>query len=142
MLLLYGLLDECQGFLGKEDRMGLGNHNRHLDEPLATLDLMAELAQLHAEEPWQHAGRQAKTLIKADDLRVVLIAMHPEAHLAAHHAPGRITIQVLAGAITVQVAERRVELGVGQVLTLGAGVVHDVKAREESAFLLTIAWPH
>jgi quercetin dioxygenase-like cupin family protein len=29
----------------------------------------------------------------------------------------------------------------GQVLTVPAGLKHDVEAREESAFLLTIAWP-
>lgn len=121
--------------------MGIGDRDRHLDESLATIDLTAELAGLHADESWHHAGRQAKTLIKGDDLRVVLIAMHPDARMAAHHAPGRITIQVLAGALTLQIAERRVELGIGQLLTLGPGVVHDVEAREESAFLLMIAWP-
>jgi hypothetical protein len=32
-------------------------------------------------------------------------------------------------------------LSAGQLLVMDCGVLHDVEAVEESAFLLTIAWP-
>ena len=114
---------------------------QHLADPALTLDLNAELAAIRAQESWQRSGRHAKTLVKDAELRVVLIALQPGARLEEHHAPGRITIHTLAGHLTVRVAGQTIELPVGHVLTLARSVPHDVEARGESAFLLTIAWP-
>lgn len=112
---------------------------RHLAEPLLAIDLPAELAALRAQGPWQTSGRHARTLVKDAEMRVVLIALRPGARLEEHHAPGRITIHTLAGRLTVRAAGQTVDLPSGHVLTLGRAVLHDVEAREESAFLLTIA---
>ena len=105
------------------------------------LDLQAELAELRTQEPWTRSGRHAKTLLKDAELRVVLIALQTGARLAEHHAPGRITIHTLSGHLTIRVQERTIELPAGQILTIARAMPHDVEAREESAFLLTIAWP-
>ncbi len=113
----------------------------HLADPLLALDLTAELARLHDEEPWQRAGRHARTLVKDADLRVVLIALGAGVRMEEHHAPGRITIQTIVGRLTLRVAGRTVDLPMGHLLTLAPALPHDVEAREESAFLLTIAWP-
>jgi quercetin dioxygenase-like cupin family protein len=113
----------------------------HLADHLMTLDIPAELARLRDEETWQRTRRHARTLIKDADLRVVLIALGAGMRMEEHHAPGRITIQTLAGRLTLHAAGQTVDLPVGHVLTLGPAVPHDVEAREESAFLLTIAWP-
>ena len=114
---------------------------RHLADPLQALDLAEELARLRDEATWRRAGRHARTLVKDADLRVVLIALGPGTRMEEHHAPGRITIQTLAGRLALRVGEQTVALPAGHVLTLGPGIPHDVEAREESAFLLTIAWP-
>ncbi len=114
---------------------------QHLADPLLTIDLDAELTAMRAQESWKRSGRHAKTLVKDPELRVVLIALQPGARLEEHHAPGRITIQTLSGHLTVRVDERMIELPAGHVLTLARSVPHDVEARGESAFLLTIAWP-
>jgi quercetin dioxygenase-like cupin family protein len=113
----------------------------HLADPLLALDIPAELAQLRDEETWQRTGRHARTLIKDADLRVVLIALGEGMRMEEHHAPGRITVQTLAGRLTLRAEGQTVDLPVGHVLTLGPAIPHDVEAREESAFLLTIAWP-
>jgi len=113
----------------------------HLADPLLALDIPAELARLRDEETWRRTGRHARTLIKDADLRVVLIALGAGMRMEEHHAPGRITVQTLAGRLTLHAAGQTVDLPVGHVLTLGPAVPHDVEAREESAFLLTIAWP-
>jgi hypothetical protein len=40
----------------------------------------------------------------------------------------------------VHLADRKVNVSAGHLLVLDCGVLHDVEALEESAFLLTISW--
>ena len=104
-------------------------------------DLAAELADLRrSARPGRH-GVHARTLVKQPDLRAVLVALEPGGRLAEHHAPGSITVQALAGRLRFSAAGRVVDLASGQLLTLGGAIAHEVEATEESAFLLTIAWP-
>jgi quercetin dioxygenase-like cupin family protein len=115
--------------------------SRDLAAPLHTIDLAAELDHLRAMEGWRRSGRSSRTLVKGSDLRLVLIALKTGVRLEDHHAPGRITIHPLAGRLLVRVAGEEVDLPTGRVLTIGPAIQHEVEAREESAFLLTIAWP-
>ncbi|MDP3720113.1 MAG: cupin domain-containing protein [Acidobacteriota bacterium] len=103
-------------------------------------DLPAETHRLHTESTWS-AGHNARTLIKYDDLRVVLIALHASARLPTHKTEGRISIHVLSGHVQVKAAERTFSLRPGGLIALDQGVPHEVEALEESAFLLTLAWP-
>jgi quercetin dioxygenase-like cupin family protein len=103
-------------------------------------DLPAEIHRLKAESTWS-TGHNAKTLIRYDDLRVVLMALQPGARVPEHQADGRVSVQVLVGHVQVRAAGRTFSLRVGGLLALDRGVRHDVTALEESAFLLTIAWP-
>jgi quercetin dioxygenase-like cupin family protein len=103
-------------------------------------DLMRELEQLHREPDWNR-GQNAKTLVKYDDFRVVLIALKAHARLPGHHNKGRISIQTVAGRLLVRAEGRTFDLPVGTLLALDRDVPHDVEALEESALLLTIAWP-
>lgn len=113
----------------------------HLADPLLAIDLPAELGRLRDEETWRRTGRHARTLVKDADLRVVLIALQAGMRMEEHHAPGRITIQTIVGGLVLRVAGQTVDLPAGHLLTLGPAIPHDVEAREDSAFLLTIAWP-
>ncbi len=58
-----------------------------------------------------------------------------------HRAPGRLSLQTLTGRLRLQVHDQTIDLPAGHVLVLDPDVAHDVEALEESAFLLTIAWP-
>jgi quercetin dioxygenase-like cupin family protein len=109
-------------------------------EPFMEFDLQAEVHRLKAETTWS-TGQNARTLIKYDDLRVVLIALAAAARLPGHKTQGRITIHVLSGHVRLTASERTFNLRPGGVLALDHGVAHDVHAIEESALLLTIAWP-
>jgi len=40
----------------------------------------------------------------------------------------------------VRLADQKVDLSAGELLVLDCGVLHDLEALEESAFLLTISW--
>ncbi len=115
-------------------------HTSPMADPFMEFDVLAEIHRLKAETTWS-TGQNAKTLIKYDDLRVVLIALGADASLAEHKADGRITIHVLSGHIHVKASGRTFSLRSGGVLALDHGVAHDVHALEESAILLTIAWP-
>lgn len=103
-------------------------------------DLSAEIHRLHAETTWK-TGQNARTLIKYDDFRVVLIALAAKARMQEHKAEGRISIHVLSGHIQLRASGRTFSLRPGGLLALDQGALHDVEALEESAFLLTIAWP-
>lgn len=108
--------------------------------PAMRFDLAAEIRQLHAEPDWS-TGQNAKTLAKHDNLRIVLTALDRGHHLPNHRTAGRISIQTIAGHVTVHVGANTVDLPVGRLLILDRDIPHDVEALETSAFLLTIAWP-
>jgi quercetin dioxygenase-like cupin family protein len=108
---------------------------------MLSFDLQAEVEQLRKEEAWQ-GGRNSKTLVKHPDFRVVLTVLKSGARLHEHKAAGRISVQTLAGHIRMHVEDRVFDLPVGHLLALEREVAHDVEGLEESAFLLSIAWPN
>ena len=109
--------------------------------PEMTFDLSSELEQLHGERGWITGERNAKTLVREPDFRVVLTAMHAGTRLAQHDAVARITIQTVQGHLRVVLPDRVVDLPADHLLTLDRNVRHEVEAVEDGAFLLTLAWP-
>jgi quercetin dioxygenase-like cupin family protein len=103
-------------------------------------DLNAQIEQLKSEPAWQN-GRNAKTMVKYPDYRIVLMLMKAKTRIEEHHADGRISVQTIAGHIRMHVAGKDFDLPVGHLLALDHEVRHDVEALEDSAFLLTIARP-
>jgi quercetin dioxygenase-like cupin family protein len=102
--------------------------------------LNAQIEQLKSEPAWQN-GRNAKTMVKYPDYRIVLMLMKAKTRIEEHHADGRISVQTIAGHIRMHVAGKDFDLPVGHLLALDHEVRHDVEALEDSAFLLTIARP-
>ena len=96
---------------------------------------------MRSAEGWRQGQHSARTLLKAADLRLVLIAIHAGDRIEEHRAPGRITIHALSGHIRVTAAGQDSDLPAGHVLTLARDAPHAVEALADSAFLLTIAWP-
>jgi quercetin dioxygenase-like cupin family protein len=119
-------------------------HRRPHPSPMAAayleFDLDREIEQLHHEREWT-TGQNAKTLVKYDDLRVVLTALRAHARMPSHQTQGRISIQTIRGHIEIRAAGRTFDLPVGSLLALDRGLPHDVEALEDSVLLLTIAWP-
>jgi quercetin dioxygenase-like cupin family protein len=108
---------------------------------IAHLDLAAEIERLREEPAWHESDRNAKTLVKNPDLRVVLVVLKAGARLEQHVAAGPITIQALAGRLRVHLPEDAIDLVAGDMAPIAAEIKHDVEALESSAFLLTIAQP-
>jgi quercetin dioxygenase-like cupin family protein len=118
---------------GAEDR------SRHLADPVRAVDLALEACELRADETWQREGHNAKTLVKNDSLRIVLIDMHEGARLEEHQTDSRISIQVLTGKVSVRISGASYAVAAGQLLAVDESIPHDVEALEPSTFLLTLA---
>ena len=121
-----------------------GPHRRPHTPPMAApfleFDLGKELEQLRGEPEWSH-GQNAKTIVKYEDFRIVLIALKTGAKLPDHRTKGRISIHTLTGRLLVRAEGRTFDLPTGALMALDHNLPHDVEALEESACLLTIAWP-
>ena len=113
-----------------------------LSAPLLTFDLAAEIEQLNNEEHWLKDGRISKTLVKHSDFRIVLMFMKAGTLMQEHKTDARISIHALSGRLLIKLDEQTVDLPAGHLLVLEKGLSHDVKALEESVFLLSISWPH
>lgn len=113
-----------------------------LSAPLLTFDLAAEIEQLNNEEHWLKDGRISKTLVKHSDFRIVLMFMKAGTLMQEHKTDARISLHALSGRLLIKLDSRTVELPAGHLLVLEKGISHDVKALEESVFLLSISWPH
>jgi quercetin dioxygenase-like cupin family protein len=109
-------------------------------DKIAKFDLPQEMADSEGKKPWP-SGIYAKTLFKKHDLRVVLISMQNAAHMKEHHADGTISIHVLKGHLLISVNGKPHDLPAGALFALGHSIRHDVEAKGDSAFLLTISWP-
>jgi len=115
-------------------------HTSSMSSPFLEFDLTSEVDRLHGESTW-NTGQNARTLIKYDDLRVVLIALKAGARIPEHKANGRISVQLLSGHVRLNASGRAFNLLPGSLLALDERAPHDLEALEESALLLTIAWP-
>jgi len=107
---------------------------------LVQFDLAEEMRYSQRKRPWA-MGHFARTLIKKADFRMVLISMDKGAVLKEHHADGTISVQVLKGSLRFTAQGAAHSLSTNRVVMLGPSLPHEVEALEETAFLLTIAWP-
>jgi quercetin dioxygenase-like cupin family protein len=107
---------------------------------LLSFDLAEEVRRLQSEQPWQ-AEHTANTIVKYPDLRIVLVALKAGARLHEHRTAGRVAIQSVSGEIRVHLEGQAIDMPAGRLLTLDHEVSHDVEAKSDSVFLLTIAWP-
>jgi len=112
---------------------------RSLDRPVMTLDLPAILGSMRQEATWRSARRNAMTLVKQPIFRVVLVALQAGAEIGAHQTEGPITVQAIEGRLAIDVETDVFALAAGQLLILGPGLRHTIRAQEDSAFLLTLA---
>ncbi len=102
-------------------------------------DLPAEIHRLKAETTWS-TGQNARTLVKYDDVRVVLMALQAKVRIPEHKAEGRLSVHVLSGHVQLRASGRTFSLRAGGLLAIDQGIPHEVEALEESAMLLTIPW--
>ncbi len=108
--------------------------------PTLSFDLLREAEQLRCERAWSN-GRNAKTLVKHSDYRLVLTVMKAGTEMHQHQAKGTVSIQPVSGHVRVHVLGEAFDLVAAQMLSLDANLPHDVEAIEDSALVVGIAWP-
>jgi quercetin dioxygenase-like cupin family protein len=115
-------------------------HPQPMAAPFLECDLGREIEQLHREPEWR-SGHNARTLVKYDDFRIVLTALKGGARISEHHTGGRLSIHTVRGHLQMRAADRTFDLATESLVALDRNVRHELEALEDTAFLLTIAWP-
>jgi quercetin dioxygenase-like cupin family protein len=108
---------------------------------MLAFNLHAEMQRMLEKGVWTQEGRMSKLLVRRSNFRVMLFTMKANAFFAEHKTPARITVQSISGHIVVTAGGHSFDLPQGHMVALDSGVLHEVKALVESAFLLTMAWP-
>lgn len=111
-----------------------------LENSMLHFNLHEEIEKLRAEGNW-HGGRSSKTLVKYSNFRIVLIVFQRLARMEEHKTEAQISIEVASGHVRMKAPGCVFDLPKGHILALERGVPHDVEALEESAIVLTFAWP-
>jgi quercetin dioxygenase-like cupin family protein len=111
---------------------------RKLDGHLLKFDLYAEIENLKQEGNWLAGYQSAKTLVKSEDTRIVLIALHKDNEMKMHQSNGPISLLIMEGCIQFKTLQDDVELNSGELITLHKKVQHSVLAKEQSIILLTM----
>ncbi len=107
-------------------------------EDSTLLDIAAITTQIRSESAYQRSGHGARTVLREDDLRVVVLAMKAGAVVPEHQAQATGSLHVISGRIRLTFAERSVELSPGQLVAIVRAAGHAVEALEESSFVLTL----
>ncbi len=116
--------------------------HRLMNQPTMTFDIPKELREMKNGEQWRVSHRGAKTLVKNDAVRMVLVGLAKGMRLDEHKAEGAITVSVAEGSLRFTASGEDTVLSTGALLTLAGGIPHAVEALEDSAFVVTVIQPH
>ncbi|HWH36239.1 MAG TPA: hypothetical protein VNT28_00505 [Candidatus Limnocylindrales bacterium] len=115
--------------------------SRSMMEQLLVFDLHAEITRLRSEEQWTDGDRNSVMLAKDVDFRMLLTVLRTGATLEENDGDARTSIQLIGGAARLEAAGRSAELRSGQVAAIDQGQPWNLTAAEDSAVLVTFAWP-
>ncbi len=105
---------------------------------LITIDLLKFIKQIKEEEQWKKNDRNAITVFKSFVIRMVLIALHKDAEIKQHKTDASISIQVIEGEMIFTTNDQTIALASGQILVLQEGIPHNILAKVDTVFLLTL----
>jgi quercetin dioxygenase-like cupin family protein len=103
-------------------------------------DLVKIAAELRTADEYAREGHTAHTLLREDDLRIVVVVMKAGARMGEHRAQETAAIHGLSGHVRLHLPDEAMDVRAGHLLVLERGLHHDVEAVVESAFLLTLGW--
>jgi mannose-6-phosphate isomerase-like protein (cupin superfamily) len=120
---------------GTESRAG-----RPMMERLMVFRLTDEIAALRQEEAWREGDRNARTLAKEVDFRVLLTVLRAGVTIG-EDSDARASLQLVEGRASLQLNDGQADLETGQVAVVDAGQQWSLRAEDECVLLLTLAWP-
>lgn len=113
---------------------------QRLDEDTVHVFSADELSATLRGEPEYRCNRHTGiTLMKTDELRVVLAAADAGATLESHVVRGPATIFVLEGRLEIEMQERTHGASRGDLVVLPRGETRRIVCSEESTFLLALS---
>lgn len=113
-------------------------HERIIDAPVLNFSIKEEIKKLEDEAAWKQGDRNAVTLQKNENLRVVMMSLHKGAVLQEHKAEGPITVFVVSGKMNFTAAGEKFTIGPNDLIVLEKPVIHSAEALEETHFVLTV----
>jgi quercetin dioxygenase-like cupin family protein len=104
--------------------------------------LAEEVNSLREDLEHTSAGRAAKTLAKSEGLRVTLVLIKQGFELNPEASAGGASLQLLTGRLRIDAGSPEPwDLAAGELIVLADNLRERIVALEETAFLLTVAWP-
>lgn len=100
-----------------------------------------EVQSLRHDLEFTSGGRAAKTLVKTAGLRITLVLIRKGFGLNPEATAGGASIEVLEGRLRIQADGQPWDVRVGELIALADNLREPITALEETAFLLTVAWP-
>lgn len=104
-----------------------------------TPDVDAESQKLRQKADAATSGRAAKTLVKEGQMRATLVALKRNATLDAHAVDGVVSVQALRGKAALTAGGREATIAPGNLVVIGEGVQHSLRAQADSVLLITVA---
>jgi quercetin dioxygenase-like cupin family protein len=108
------------------------------DRSATSWSLASEIGSV-CDEAVSKKGRVARMLLKSPEVRVVVVGIAKGVTWPQHTAAGRVLVRVEQGCIELGTTEGTTQLAAGMLSALEPGQPHDVRAVEDSAFLLIVA---
>jgi quercetin dioxygenase-like cupin family protein len=99
-----------------------------------------ELIDVRALGPALKA-RKTATLVKTPSLEIIRLVVPAGRDIAAHSAPGAMTLHCLEGRVAFTAMGRTLDLTPGSLLFLSAGEPHALRGVEDASLLLTLLLP-
>ena len=99
--------------------------------PLLVLDLLKS-AQ------WSEQGPHSQLLADSEAARLVLLTLRAGKEIKEHRNASQLMLQVIDGCIVLTAADQQVTLRPGMVCQLAEGLPHQLRAEQDSVFLLTL----
>ena len=116
----------------------LHNPDRLLDGPLLIFDLPYLMEKIVTEDSWQKNKRNAITLLKNENMRLVLIDLSSGEEINFRQSDNLISLQLMKGEVEFNTENKIAMLKQGQLLTHHENMQHSLVAIGETIFLLTV----
>jgi quercetin dioxygenase-like cupin family protein len=114
---------------------------RSMSVPLLRFEFAEEAAKLRAESPFLEGDRNARTLVKAGDFRLVLVAFRRGAMFDENDQRGSVALQVLDGRIELRVGADEIELGPGEIAVVSPEHPWTAIAMANGLLMFHLGWP-
>ena len=115
--------------------------SRQLRQPLMRFAVLDEIARLAGEPEWNSTDRNSIVLAKDARFRMMLSVLRRGARLSDDDGEATFSLQLVTGSVTVMRGGEQLQLAPGEIAVVEAGASWSVEAAEESAVLMTLAWP-